>query len=230
MRGAVPSLSAAVVAGASALAATSPVRSGSNGVAGPSRLVRIAAIALLFALNMLVLASPTTACSGSLVPLSTAATSALRIVAGTVLERTATRPYELVLAVDRVVKGDSPSTIRISQLLDAHVCGDAIDAEPGQRLLVAFGVRSYGQILNPAAIFDRNGRLLFSWIEIPSEDWTVDDLITEMETLTALPQTDTAPPIMGPADVAAHPLADLFLAAMTALLLALIGPRRKLAL
>lgn len=152
---------------------------------------RVTAITLLLVFNLLIAVTPATACSGSLMPLSTAANGASRIVVGTVVEKTTTRPYELVLAVERVVKGKAPGTLRISELLAAHVCGDPIDAEPGQRLVVAFDVRSYSQTLNPAAIFDGEGRLVSSWFELPNENWTVDDLITAL----SMPSTDALPTV-----------------------------------
>lgn len=152
---------------------------------------RVTAITLLLVFNLLVAVTPATACSGPLMPLSTAGSGASRIVVGTVVEKTTTRPYELVLAVERVVKGKAPGTLRISELLATHVCGDPIDAEPGQRLVVAFDVRSYSQTLNPAAIFDGEGRLVFSWFELPNQNWTMDDLITAL----SMPSTDASPTV-----------------------------------
>lgn len=186
------------------------------------RAARVTAITLLLVFNLLVAATPATACSGSLMPLSTAASGASRIVVGTVVEKTTTRPYELVVAVERVVKGNAPGTLRISELLPAHVCGDPIDAEPGQRLVVAFDVRSYSQTLNPAAIFDGEGRLVFSWFELSNQNWTVDDLISAL----SMPPTDALPTVR--AGQSREPIGVVLVAAFVAtFLLALIRRRRR---
>lgn len=194
-------------------------------VSDRSAVVRLAAlvlaITLLLVFNLLVVVTPTTACSGSLMPLSTAASGASRIVVGTVVEKTTTRPYELVLAVERVVKGNAPGTLRISELLAAHVCGDPIDAKPGQRLVIAFDVRSYRQTLNPAAIFDGEGRLVFSWFELPNENWTVDDLIAAL----SMPSTD-ALPIVG-AGQSPEPIGLVPVAAFVATFLVALSRRGR---
>ena len=182
---------------------------------------RVTAITLVLVFNLLVVVTPTTACSGSLMPLSTAASGASRIVVGTVVEKTTTRPYELVLAVERVVKGNAPGTLRISELLAAHVCGDPIDAEPGQQLVVAFDVRSYSQTLNPAAIFDGEGRLVFSWFELPNENWTVDDLITAL----SMPSTDALPTVG--AGQSREPIGVVLVAAFVATFLVALTRRRR---